>query len=311
MFSKEITIPTDNLGLLLERLAEVNKKAEKLGVPHVTLTITGEFIRKEKNHLDIDEERSSTTAWLEGSTPKYEGWSFLASLEKTDGGTLVRSLPGYELDEDYRERGNVCDHCGTKRNRKHTFVVLHDDGTLKTVGRSCLKDFMGSGRLNPANIATLFKHLYDFLDGFGGDGWGDEFDRDGWGGGSRETRSYRLGYVLEITGAAISAYGWMSGGRARIDNSRATSDVVRTFLAPMRDSDSDKKTIREVKESWDITGIDGKRTADAEATVAWLLEVETTNDYLHNLAVLARIGWVRFKDMGLAVSGWTKSTGAN
>ena len=37
-----------------------------------------------------------------------------------------------------------CEHCGLRRRRKATFVVVHvDSGELRQVGSGCLRDFLG------------------------------------------------------------------------------------------------------------------------------------------------------------------------
>ena len=162
MFTKDFEIPAGNLEGLRGRLVEVNKKAAKLGVPDVTMTVGERIVKtvgvvKEADRalFAIDPTITQMEAvyfnvTVSGETPKFDGWGFTASLELTDEGSLIRTMPGMECPPEHRERGNVCDHCGTNRRRANTYVVIHDDGRSMNVGKNCLKDFMGSHRLNPA-----------------------------------------------------------------------------------------------------------------------------------------------------------------
>ena len=296
-YTETIRIPAENLGPLTKRVTEVNKRATKLGVEPMTLVVGDEVTVTEFiNRIEVEVLYREVT--VTGTTPKYEGWAFVASLEITEAGSIVRSLPGVECPPEHRERGNVCDHCHSKRRRTATYVVVHDDGRSMNVGRNCLKDFLGSGRLNPENIARHFSMFLTLVDGLG-DSFGSE-------GGSGE-RSYRLPFLLELTGAAVSAYGWCSAGMVRSGKAdgATTADNVRMFLThrPGRGGEGEREMVLRIREEWDNT--EEKRTADAEAALAWITGDENaspTSDYIHSIRVLALRGWVLWKDLGFACS---------
>ena len=218
MFSKDFEIPAGNLEGLRGRLVEVNKKAAKLGVPDVTMTVGERIVKKTETYsLDGMLEAVYFNVTINGEVPRYDGWGFTASLELTDEGSLIRTMPGMECPPEHRERGNVCDHCGTNRRRANTYVVIHDDGRSMNVGKNCLKDFMGSNRLNPALFARYFTFLLDCFDspeGFGGFRHGDP--------------TYDIATVLEVTGAVISTYGWVSGGMIQAGSTQAHQRPVKS-----------------------------------------------------------------------------------
>lgn len=302
MFTKDFEIPAGNLEGLRGRLVEVNKKAAKLGVPNVTMTVGEKIVKKTETYsLDGMLEAVYFNVTINGEVPRYDGWGFTASLELTDEGSLIRTMPGMECPPEHRERGNVCDHCGTNRRRANTYVVIHDDGRSMNVGKNCLKDFMGSNRLNPALFARYFTFLLDCFDspeGFGGFRHGDP--------------TYNIATVLEVTGAVISSYGWVSGGMIQAGKhpGPSTASEVRTFLNynEKNASQSEKLMVAKVKAELEATR--ELRIAEGQAAVAWITGEEhakPANDYIHTIRVLAKRGWLGRKDFGFGcsiLSGW-------
>ena len=173
------TIPAANLAALAERIGKLNKRAAKLGVAPITYTTTHarweeQIVRSgfeprwqtKGDELKPDYKltgrvREWLTLEVTGETPKYAGWEFIATLEPimADGAwvNLLLCVPGQTLPPGYRQQGSICDHCRTARNRKQTFVVRYEDGTFKTVGRQCLKDFLG--HTDPHKLAAWAEML--------------------------------------------------------------------------------------------------------------------------------------------------------
>jgi len=296
MFTKDFEIPAENLEGLRGRLVEVNKKAAKLGVPNVTMTVGDRIVKKTPTHSRGTLEEVFFNVTISGETPKFDGWAFTASLEMTDEGSLIRTMPGMECPPEHRERGNVCDHCGTKRRRANTYVVIHDDGRSMNVGKNCLKDFMGSHRLNPALFARYFTFLLDCFD-----------SPEGFGGFRHGEPSYDIATVLELTGAMIASYGWVSGGMIKDGKHEgpSTASEVRTYLnhTPDRSSQSEDQMVAKVKAELEATR--ELRIADAQAAVGWITGEEhatPATDYIHTVRVLANRGWAGNKDFGFVCS---------
>ena len=300
-FAQTFSIPAERVSGLRDRVTESHKRAVKVGVEGMGLVV-GQTETRTHIINGIEVPRKYTEVTISGLTPKFEGWHFVASLDIADGGTIVRSLPGVECPPQHLESGNVCDHCKTDRNRSNTYVVVHDDGRSLNVGRNCLKDFMGSDRLNPASIANHFSQVLDFVGSIESE-WGDS---EGYGGSGSSAASIDLQFLLELTGATISAYGWVSKSMiiSAKSNGPATSELVATFLSHKaeRASRSEREMVAKIKENWDATI--GKREAEATTAIEWVtsLDLLDNNDYIHNIKTIGHRGWTTFKNFGFACS---------
>jgi superfamily I DNA/RNA helicase len=88
------------------------------------------------------------------------GWTFVAAIRHREGESIVQLLPGNQLPEKYHYSDAKCDQC--KKNiptRKSTFIVCHENGDVKQVGSTCLKDFLGHP--NPEAYARYAEGLCD------------------------------------------------------------------------------------------------------------------------------------------------------
>ena len=184
----EYDIPERNFPEFEREIASLNKHAARIGCPAVTIETLGTEVRKvqvgwrsDATGLPCAEGPLAHPYYADylylrvrvtGSEPKFAGWTFAAVLEPTEAGTLVRSIPGVELPPDYQTTDPTrCDHCGKRRHRAETFVLMHDgkadavspthgahasafpDGQTIQVGRTCMQDFTGG--LDPHHIASL------------------------------------------------------------------------------------------------------------------------------------------------------------
>ena len=297
MIDAEFRIPFDALDGLKDRIAEANKKAARLDVEPLTLTLgETDTVDKFVGGFPTGEVLVFVNGTITGTTPKLNGWAFIASLELFDDTAIIRSVPGEECPPEHRNRGNICDHCGHKRRRTATYIVRHDDGTVKTVGRNCLKDFMGQSRHNPESIALLFQHVNELLESL------DEGEDYG-GGSSGGGTAYDLKGTLALTSAVISAYGWVS--KTMVDEGKAygdtTANLVRSYLtAQPKKYKGDAELVAKVDAAKDAK----RDTTDAEAAIAWLTDdsMEVSSDYIQSVQAIAKRGWVANKHMGFACS---------
>lgn len=333
-------IPAGNLAEFEHQLAQLNKRAKRLGVEPIRFTTSHAFAdhayrdpqtgerclwrdhevsRDDDGKFVVGEERQFdghsfafgqdepitligvVEPWLhltvEGETPKFAGWRFIATLspltgDEGDTENLVSAVPGEECPAEYRSRIGECDHCNAKRRRRETFVVSHDDGQTKMVGRQCLKDFLG--HKNPhslASMAQLLGELRCLCDGAG--------DIDGFGGGSRQVSAWNLDHFLSQTAASVRLNGWTSGGAARDTFRTSTKQHVLYLLSPPLVSNHWK----EEATKHEPTAEDRERAA---AAIAWAETLggdgEELNDYLYNLSAISRIGIVNYKTAGFAAS---------
>ena len=134
-------IPAENLVHLDTVLEKINKKARKLKCIEATTNIVG-FIPatfdRDGNQLfaayyDIE---------VVGFAPVIPGWSFMGTIEHTEAGNILRSVPGNEIPETFRTAKANCDHCKVYRSRKDTYVVKNEAGEVKQVGHNCVQDYL-------------------------------------------------------------------------------------------------------------------------------------------------------------------------
>ena len=79
---------------------------------------------------------------IDGEEIRKDGYTVVAKIEHLEGGNVVSTF-GAEIKPAWRNATCNCEHCGTLRDRRLTFIVRHEDGSEKQVGRSCLKDYCG------------------------------------------------------------------------------------------------------------------------------------------------------------------------
>jgi len=78
---------------------------------------------------------------LTGKFRPIDGWQFTAAIEHDKEGNIVNGEEGSAAK--YSHAAPTCEHCKTNRYRKHTFIVTHEDGTARQIGKSCLLAYFG------------------------------------------------------------------------------------------------------------------------------------------------------------------------
>lgn len=71
----------------------------------------------------------------------HDGWTVDGVFDFTPDGIPIAA---YKSGTDVPEpQVGVCDQCGTRRRRERVFIVRHENGDTKQIGRSCLGAFLG------------------------------------------------------------------------------------------------------------------------------------------------------------------------
>lgn len=291
----KVTVAPEMVDAILEKLAKLTKKAEKLGVPPLTLAVSAPYVVKERvrvhdpvadafaaiegeNSPCATEEVNSVKVdlTLTGEPPKLNGWKLAARLDWIEGEAVVMKVPSVELKKDWSTSKKLCEHCNTVRNRAETFVVLSDSGEEKEVGSDCLKDFLGH------NAAAIFSFWTDMIG-----------EVESWGGGA-ESKYLVTPEYLSWVALAIRTGGWVSGTVAYASNGLKTSSasVAMNMM-------HDKKLKKEDRP----TEADGKV---AEAALEWarteLTAKEPKSDYEKNLTLVVKNDYLSPKHVGIAAS---------
>ncbi len=335
---KVYRIPEVNLPNLTARIAKMNKRAAKLGMEPIVITEQGEdfqILTKSAEMLEdigsrwtvvkrepgesIQEAQDRHTASLgqnfrptytlrrlvlvtvTGKLPRMNGWAMAATISHDEAGNLLRTVPGLDINLPpyYRTATTECQHCGKSRRRNDTYVLQHEDGDWKQVGRNCLADFIRSGDVSSwADAAEILASLGSTVSEY--DEESSEF------GGSRGEIYFPTIELLAQVSACIRADGWCSRTEAKNSFSPklATVDFATNFWDSKFLNQLDEKT----KQAYAVTAED---TAKAEAAINWAQELpqDVTNDYLWNIRVVSHRERITYREAGLAgsiISAYTR-----
>ncbi len=157
---------------LEKKLISKNSKLLALGYESTLEWSAGEIYTKElpvSVIFDNDETLRSEVKMIKtvvevvditftGELPSVGDWKVVKVLERTSDGVI-----SYSIEDDFKHDSQEhdfkrCDHCNNKVNRKYSTIVRNTAGELKTIGKSCLKDFV-----NTKNIETVM-NIIKFLD---------------------------------------------------------------------------------------------------------------------------------------------------
>lgn len=296
-------VPVTSIDDLRSKIAKLAKRAARIGCEPITMvegaTVTLHETRDMREWI-VDPQMATTgkvvdaiTVTVTGETPKFAGWQFLATLEPLGEENIIRTYVDAGEDtnlSEYRSRIGECDHCCKQRRRKDTYVVQHDDGSRKMVGKNCLRDFLGHS--NPNQLAS-FAELILELEAIAGEYCDDEsYERCG-------VASWDIDMFLAMSSAAVRSFGWTSRSAARdsFDGKVATADIVVAHLSAKTHDDNWAEMDKKLTPA--------KREADrASEALQWCLThvPAEDNDYLTNLRLIAQTGRVTSRHAGYAAS---------
>lgn len=136
-----------NMGRLQQLINRFNNKAKRFGLEPIQLEVQNEEYREfeyqvsEGTHARIVLKVFQVE--ITGAAPVLNDWFFVATLEHTPNGNIIRGISGQDVPVEYRTAPVVCEHCGSKRRRSNTYLVCNvETGEYKQVGRQCLGDFL-------------------------------------------------------------------------------------------------------------------------------------------------------------------------
>ncbi len=300
-----------------ELITKINKKAEKLGLPGVsfieigrehipaievwdTFVLDGEFDRMMDRYRpahDLIEVK------LIGQAPFISGWTLVAVLEHSPDFELplVHAVPEQVVPVHFRKALPNCEHCGHQRTRKETFVLRNvESGEFKQIGRNCLAYFLPG--ISPERAAEICSFYSDPV--FAGE-FEDDDHYDGGYAINWDRAEFDLLRLWAITSAVIRKDGWVSKSMAiqrGLGAEKTTSFAVREIIQPPArfSSEADYRKYKEFVQE----RIPTEQDRDvAVKTLSWLVnEVGDTDEYMHNLKVIANNGRTNSRNMSLCVS---------
>lgn len=274
-------ILSSNLPLAEDAIAKANRRLEKAGVAERFTFETEEYMETE-----IDPKTGMTIATprirLKLNTPgvKFEGYTFLASVEKAEAGFVVKAATGYDL-HGFSPNSLKCDACGKAIGRQKTYLVQDDDGNNLQVGSSCVKNYFG------VDVKGLWALSHDPLErAKASDKW--QTSRAGLHDSAIPTEDI-LAYALAVSEGGEN---FVSGTSARNWGGRSTADEVRAALYG-----TDTKWSQQVQEDAE------KYRAEAKRLLEKFKNYSHDSDYRRNMSVIASGEFTKWNHMNILVSG--------
>src|SRR5258708_15012679 len=126
------------------KIDKLNARAARRGWTG-RITIEREQVEvRETTEAGFETVRVVNEVKISGEPPKYEGWTFLAKLDfDPEAGLIVSTAPGVGSVDRTGLIEGACGHCNTDRDRRHCFLVRHEDGRQVQVGSTCIQNFLG------------------------------------------------------------------------------------------------------------------------------------------------------------------------
>lgn len=291
-------IPEANVDELTNRLARLAARAQHCGCEPITWRTVGEDFRPHPRKRNVTVRYELIEVY--GDTPRVKDaqgqtYQFLAAIvhgydadneERINLVLHARDVEG-ELPAAWRTIEPHCDHCGTERPRRKTYMLVDGNGNVQQVGSACLGDFLRT--TDPQAMASLFENLVDALHKAQAE---DEWDSES----GRGTGYINLhGYLTHVC------------TQVRVDGFFLTRKNAEGRLGHASVPTSDR-ALTNMQEDEHAEGHDmptDEDKAKAQAVIDWakaICDGEDVNDYLFNLSVLARMGYIQFRHTGLAAS---------
>ncbi len=284
-----------NMERLEKKLTRIEKKCQKYGC-QFHFKVVGEEHRK----LSVGEPECEPIM-AKFYIVEAEGlaiindWRFIASIEHTPGGNIIRGVTGVEVPQKYFHTGAACEHCQRIRSRKDTYLVQNvGTGEFKQVGKSCLKDFTNG--LDAAAAAQLLDAMEEVIHG--------EAPMEGYRVASYIGLNDWLRYVAET----VRHFGYVK--RDSYDSANGatcTADRAEIFYCidnnlPVGVTDKARRQYCDEMEKCGFNANSKAAASTAAAALAWLAEQEAVGNYMNNLKAACSLQWLGHKHLGLTAS---------
>lgn len=301
----EATLASHRVAEFENVFGKLNKRALKLGLAPLVLTVGEEWteIKKERGNGGylVDVVYRWTPVAVEGETPIIEGWELIAHIETEAGINLINKISEkFEVPVAYRESKPFCEHCGTHRVKKYTYVIRNiESGEFMRVGKSCLKDFFDKDVAAYLSWVERWTSLVDEL---------GEDDDGFWGYGGFLPSDAPVRDIIAIAIGQVALFGY-----AKADSDNPTKYAVSDwfFGKPPMDSRAAaawRKWHEEVKEAADYE--------KADEVLKYIEESTDTSEFMHNVKAMVGRGWASARYFGYIVGvipgylGWVEREAA-
>jgi len=286
----------DEVQALVKKLAKKAARHEVLFKFELETTLETQKYYPPDSDPEIDGELTEVKvpgywAEVEYEPLRIKGVEYVLSFEWVEGQALVTRRPLVE-DEDELEKAAqmvqkpMCDHCGTVRARKTTYLFRNADGAYLQVGSTCAREYFG---LPVAGMLEAVAEIARFVK-----------EAEGWEMGERTPTGIVAKSYLAVAAMFVRVNGWM--GRAK---SREIWDTEGRHIEPTANSTTDycRKTPRERRSDFGDLQPTQEDYDTAQAALEWAQALGgDLDDYLHNVHVVATVSLVPDKFDGVLAS---------
>lgn len=285
------TIPTNKI----EKLSKIIKRYQKKGA-HITFELGEEVI--EDGTLYFEDARTHIVksegikvkcqeVFVEGSY-KINDWCFLGTIQFTERGNIIRladsSFEG-QVPEKYLHTPQICEHCGTIRNRKDTYLIYNEKtNEFKQVGSKCLLEYTRG--LDAEECASIMSCLDKFASLSNKDYSEDEFFGNGY---SSTGAGFSSDIVKKHAIALINRYGY-----TRMQDGVGSASDLADFLFRNSSDDIWNERFGELT----IASDEEVKAIDKYAEQF----VESENQYMRNASLAWLNSCAEYRDFGLICS---------
>jgi hypothetical protein len=262
-----------------ELVAKANKPLVKMGLP--TLIVTSVTPRKVSTTTEGGVEVKYVVYDAEITVPeeliRIAGTQVVARIENVEGLNMITRIGGYEGNLDaYRTSAIECQHCGFKRNRKGSWIVLDATGTQKQIGDTCVDLYFG---VDVAKILSTSYHIHSILDS----------DDCGYGQGHYDDSAA----FIATTAWVASTKGFVTKKQAQENESQSTSDYASYLTSPLSSFADAKEraayyAANQECSEW-LKATYGEKTVQ-ELVLDFWMEKDNLSEFEHNcrVAILAQ-----------------------
>ena len=278
------SVPATLVNAIQATVNKANKRAIKIGCEGFSIDISPEYQKKVSQYADYfgpDQYITMVDITVTGPIIKLSGWTLQGRVDFEDGITVANSRPGFDLPVMYRSTSCNCEHCNIMRSRNSVFIFQHDNGEYKQVGRTCLRDFLGTDPQSTLWAASEYGAIMGDIDD----------DIKGFNGGRAD--SVPLLEVMTCAAYAIRLNGFTSVAYANDNGGFSTRDQVSALLF-------NAKARAEYKPTMDDTAIAIKTIAYVQSE--WAIKGDNATEYEHNAVEFTNRENVNIKRIGLVSS---------
>lgn len=230
------------LKIFEKKISKINNKLIKNGIEPITYDVNKKVVSYANLRGFCDGSKNCVPEW---HTLMYEvfdikihkdiaipetGWTLVAIINHTD-----HFITHFDesIDIEHFRNNTFCDHCKTKRVRNTTLVIKNENGELKSIGKSCAKDFFGHDlscwlnklswyNWNPGCFQEDYENfIYSFSD----------------------KQMYKCSEVISLAYSLISQYGFVASS-----NENSTKELMLKDIHSNIVTDEDRNVAQKIVE---------------------------------------------------------------